>query len=45
MTFRHLVQYLREEALLHLGCLLDEGVSCGGSLGLAKYTEPLFDGT
>jgi hypothetical protein len=40
----HLLQDLDEEANLHLGRLLQQGVQGGGALGLAQDAEPLLDG-
>lgn len=40
----HLLQDLDEEANLHLGGLLQQGVEGGGALGLAEDAEPLLDG-
>jgi hypothetical protein len=39
----HLLQDLDEEANLHLGCLLQQGVESSSALGLAEYAEPLLD--
>ena len=44
MTVGHLLQHLNEEANLHLGGLLQEGIQRRGALGLAQDLEPLLDG-
>ena len=43
MAFRHLVQYLCEESLLHLGRLLNQGVCRSSPFSLAEDMEPLLD--
>jgi hypothetical protein len=40
----HLLQDLDEEANLHLGSLLQQGIERGSPLGLAEHAEPLLDG-
>jgi hypothetical protein len=40
----HLLQDLDEEANLHLGGLLQQGIERGSPLGLAEHAEPLLDG-
>lgn len=39
----HLVQDLRKKSLLHLGCLLNQGVGSSSPFSLAENSEPLFD--
>lgn len=44
MASSHLLQHANEESNLDMSGLLQERVESGGSLGLTKDTEPLFNG-